>query len=104
MKIDSQKYMGENQLVKRLASQVGSMKLAVGILKKRGDMTASGKLTEKGQRRNAMTAEERAKDRAAKASKPNFFKRLTSLVAFLRVRRRFPSERLCSLLLKARML
>lgn len=69
MKIDSQKYMGENQLVKRLASQVGSMKLAVDILKKRGDMTASGKLTAKGQRRNAMTAEERAKDRAAKASK-----------------------------------
>lgn len=69
MKIDSQKYMGENQLVSRLASQVGSMKLAVGILKKRGDMTASGKLTEKGKRRNAMTAEERAKDRAAKASK-----------------------------------
>lgn len=69
MKIDSQKYMGENQLVNRLASQVGSMKLAVGILKKRGDMTADGKLTEKGKRRNAMTAEERAKDRAAKSSK-----------------------------------
>jgi hypothetical protein len=69
MKIDSQKYMGENQLVKRLASQVGSMKLAVDILKKRGDMTASGKLTEKGQRRNAMTAEERAIDRASKKTK-----------------------------------
>lgn len=69
MKIDSQEYMGENQLVKRLASQVGSMKLAVDILKKRGDMTASGKLTEKGQRRNAMTAEERAIDRASKQSK-----------------------------------
>jgi hypothetical protein len=69
MKIDSQKYMGENQLVHRLASQVGSMKLAVDILKKRGDMTASGKLTEKGQRRNAMTAEERAIDRASKKTK-----------------------------------
>ena len=69
MKIDSQKYMGENQLVKRLASQVGSMKLAVDILKKRGDMTASGKLTAKGQKRNAMTAEERAIDRASKKSK-----------------------------------
>lgn len=69
MKIDSQKYMGENQLVSRLASQVGSMKLAVDILKKRGDMTASGKLTAKGQKRNAMTAEERAIDRASKKSK-----------------------------------
>ena len=69
MRIDSQKYMGENQLVHRLASQVGSMKLAVDILKKRGDMTASGKLTEKGQIRNAMTAEERAIDRASKQSK-----------------------------------
>lgn len=69
MKIDSQKYMGENQLVSRLASQVGSMKLAVGILKKRGDMTASGKLTEKGKKRNAMTAAERAIDRASKQSK-----------------------------------
>lgn len=69
MKIDSQKYMGENQLVKRLASQVGSMKLAVDILKKRGDMTASGKLTAKGQKRNAMTAEERAIDRASKKKK-----------------------------------
>lgn len=69
MKIDSQKYMGENQLVSRLASQVGSMKLAVDILKKRGDMTASGKLTAKGQKRNAMTAAERAIDRASKKSK-----------------------------------
>lgn len=71
MKIDSQEYMGENQLVHRLASQVGSMKLAVDILKKRGDMTASGKLTEKGLQRNAMTAEERAIDRASKQSKHN---------------------------------
>lgn len=69
MKIDSQKYMGENQLVKRLASQVGSMKLAVDILKKRGDMTASGKLTAKGQKRNAMTAAERAINRASKKTK-----------------------------------
>lgn len=69
MKIDSQKYMGENQLVRRLASQVGSMKLAVGILKKRGDMNTDGTLTAKGKRRNAMTAEERAIDRASRKSK-----------------------------------
>ena len=69
MKIDSQKYMGENQLVHRLASQVGSMKLAVDILKKRGDMNQNGTLTAKGQKRNAMTAEERAIDRASKKTK-----------------------------------
>ena len=69
MKIDSQKYMGENQLVSRLASQVGTMKLAVDLLKKRGDMTNCGKLTEKGKQRNSMTAEQRAIDRASKKSK-----------------------------------
>lgn len=61
--------MGENQLVKRLASQVGSMKLAVGILIKRGDMNQDGTLTEKGKKRNAMTAGQRAIDRASKKSK-----------------------------------
>jgi hypothetical protein len=84
MKIDSQKYMGKNQLVERLASQVGSMKLAVDILIKRGDLTADGKrFTEKGAERNAMTAEERAIDRASKKSKhdPSEYKynKLTNL-------------------------
>lgn len=70
MKFDSQKYMGRNQLLKRLASQVGSMKLAVDILVKRGDLKQDRKtLTEKGEKRNAMTAAERAIDRAAKQSK-----------------------------------
>jgi len=61
--------MGRNQLVDRLAAQVGSRELAVSLLQKRGHMTPSGQLTAEGRRRNAMTAEERAKDRAARAAK-----------------------------------
>jgi hypothetical protein len=64
----TQMFMGRGQLVDRLMAQVGSKAMAIGILKKRGDMTDSGTLTEKGQSRNNMTAEERAKDRASKAS------------------------------------
>ena len=60
-------FMGRGQLVDRLMAQVGSKAMAIGILKRRGDMTDSGKLTAKGQSRNNMTAEERAKDRASKA-------------------------------------
>jgi hypothetical protein len=60
--------MGRNQLVKRLAAQVGSKSFAISLLKKRGDLTSSGGLTTKGSKRNAMTAEERAIDRASKES------------------------------------
>lgn len=66
--MQSQKFTGRNQLVKRLASQVGSMDMAIGLLKKRGQMTASGKLTAEGVRRNEMTARERAIDRASRSS------------------------------------
>lgn len=69
MKIESQKYMGRGQLINRLASQVGSVSLAVGLLKKRGHLTNDGRLTELGKKRDQMTAEERAIDRASKASK-----------------------------------
>lgn len=62
------KYTGKGQLVKRLSAQVGSKQLALNLLKKRGQMTKGGKLTKSGQKRNNMTAGERAKDRAAKAS------------------------------------
>lgn len=69
MKLETQKFMGKNQLVNRLAAQVGSIDRAKGILIKRGDMKPDGKtLTAKGMQRNAMTASERAVDRAAKAS------------------------------------
>jgi hypothetical protein len=64
----TQRFMGKGQLVDRLMAQVGSKSLAIGILKKRGDMNDSGELTVKGRKRNNMTAEERAKDRASKAS------------------------------------
>jgi hypothetical protein len=66
--VATQKHMGRNQLLARLTAQVGDEGLARGILIDRGHMTASGKLTPEGQRRNNMTAEERALDRAAKRS------------------------------------
>lgn len=69
MKTESQKYMGRSQLVNRLAVQVGSLQKAKSILISRGDMKKDGTLTEKGQKRNEMTAEERAIDRASKKSK-----------------------------------
>ena len=66
--METQKHMGRGSLIDRLAAQVGSKSFAIALLKKRGDLTASGELTVKGQKRNAMTAEERAIDRASKES------------------------------------
>lgn len=62
----TQKHMGRNQLIDRLAAQVGSKAKALAILKRRGQVDKDGNLTAAGRRRDAMTAEERAKDRAAK--------------------------------------
>jgi hypothetical protein len=63
----TQKFMGKGQLLERLTAQVGDRKLAVKILQKRGHLKADGKTyTEEGMKRNDMTAEERAKDRASK--------------------------------------
>jgi hypothetical protein len=59
-------FLGRNELFQRLTAQVGSADLAKSILIGRGHMFADGTLTQEGQRRNAMTAEERAKDRAIK--------------------------------------
>ena len=64
----TQKFMGKHQLVNRLAAQVGNKGEAIAILKKRGDMSAKGTLTTKGKKRDNMTAEQRALDRAAKKS------------------------------------
>ena len=65
----TQKFMGRNQLIDRLAAQVGDRDTAIFILQKRGQLKADGKtFTAEGQKRNNMTAEERAKDRASKAS------------------------------------
>jgi hypothetical protein len=62
----TQKFMGRNELVPRLAAQVGSEALAKKILIGRGQMDLAGRLTPKGEERNAMTAKERALDRAHK--------------------------------------
>ena len=63
----TQKFMGRGKLLERLTAQVGDRKLAIGILQKRGHLKADGKTyTKEGMKRNAMTAEERAKDRASK--------------------------------------
>jgi hypothetical protein len=63
----TQKFMGRNQLLDRLAAQVGDRDSAIKILQNRGHLKADGKTyTEEGKKRNMMTAEERAKDRASK--------------------------------------
>ena len=63
----TQKFMGSNQLIDRLASQVGSKETAIAILQRRGHLEEDGRtFTEEGLKRNAMTASERAKDRASK--------------------------------------
>jgi hypothetical protein len=77
MKRSSLQFLGKNQLIDRLAEQVGSRNAAITILKKRGQVDSDGNLTPAGQKRDNMTAEQRAKDRAAKRSKrrrPSDFK------------------------------
>lgn len=65
----TQKFMGKNQLIDRLAAQVGDRGRALAILAERGHYDPkTGKLTAEGLKRDSMTAEERAKDRASKAS------------------------------------
>jgi len=62
--------MGRNQLIDRLAAQVGSRDMAVGILQKRGHLyPGTEKLTPQGAARNSMTAQERAIDRASRQAK-----------------------------------
>lgn len=66
------KYTGRGQLINRLASQVGSRSMAIGLLIKRGDLKPDGKtFTAKGAKKNAMTAGERAIARAVKKSGRN---------------------------------
>ena len=65
--METQKFMGRGQLVDRLTAQIGDRDVAIKLLQKRGQMAADGKtLTSAGKARDAMTAEERAKDRASK--------------------------------------
>ena len=67
-KVETQAFMGRNQLYPRLSTQVGSSNLAKNILINRGDMNLDGSFTNKGQSRNKLTASERAIDRASKSS------------------------------------
>jgi len=69
--MQTQAFMGRNQLLQRLTAQVGDEGLARSILIDRGHMTPDGKLTAAGQARSMMTAEERAIDRAVKRSGRN---------------------------------
>ena len=63
----TQKFMGKNQLLHRLTAQVGGNEdMARELLIKRSHMNKDGTLTDAGKKRDAMTAEERAKDRASK--------------------------------------
>lgn len=39
----TQKFMGSNQLIDRLASQVGSKEMAIAILQRRGHLKEDGK-------------------------------------------------------------
>jgi len=76
----TQKFMGAGQLIERLTEQMRTQSnapkdpraAAIEVLQKRGHLEADGKtFTKSGAVRNAMTAEERAKDRAAtKTGKP----------------------------------
>lgn len=63
---------GKGKLVERLSAQVGDKNLAMAILKGRGHIDAEGQLTDAGRARDAMSAEERAIDRAKKRSKTPF--------------------------------
>ena len=67
-KPESQDFMGKNQLLNRLTSQVGDEDLAKNILIDRGHMNPDGSLTSEGTKRDNMTAAERAIDRASKNS------------------------------------
>jgi len=63
----TQKFMGKGQLIDRLSAQVGDRAKAIEILQARGQLKADGKtFTVEGAKRNAMSAEERAIDRATK--------------------------------------
>jgi hypothetical protein len=69
-------FSGANQLIDRLTWQLKNAGMtgdvrqaALDILKSRGQVDAEGNLTDAGKARNAMTAEERALDRAKRAGR-----------------------------------
>jgi hypothetical protein len=62
----TKEHMGRWSLIDRLTAQVGDRDRAIKILQGYGHVDAYGKLTDAGRARDAMTAEERAIDRAVK--------------------------------------
>jgi hypothetical protein len=63
----TQQFLGKGQLINRLAMQVGDRAKAISILQKRGHLKADGKnFTAEGEKRNQMSAAERAIDRESK--------------------------------------
>ena len=67
--METQNFIGRNQLIDRLSNLVGSRDMALGILEKRGHVFPNtDKLTITGKIRDNMTAEERGLERAAKNS------------------------------------
>jgi hypothetical protein len=66
--METQRFMGSGQLVNRLTAQLRDKSFAIALLKKRGDMNPDGSLTAEGLDADAMTAEQRATDRASKKS------------------------------------
>lgn len=62
------KFLGRGQLLNRLAHQTGNREMAKQILIDRGHMRPDGTLTPAGQKRDNMTAAERAIERASKES------------------------------------
>jgi len=67
--MSTQKAMGRHSLIDRLTAQVGDRGMALKLLESRGHVyPGTDKLTPEGRARDAMTAEERAIDRATKRS------------------------------------
>jgi hypothetical protein len=65
----TQKFMGKGQLIERLTAQIGDRDKAIKVLQDRGHLKADGvTFTAEGMKRNNMTAEQRAIDRAVKKS------------------------------------
>jgi hypothetical protein len=64
----TQQFLGKGQLINRLAMQVGDRAKAISILQKRGHLKADGKtFTAEGEKRNQMSAAERAIDRESRS-------------------------------------
>lgn len=65
----TQKFLGAHSIIKRLTAQVGDRDKALKILEGYGYVKpGTEELTEEGKKRDAMTAEDRAKDRATQRS------------------------------------